>query len=125
MAVSDRSCAHAPAVGGAAVSAETDRQEHRYKATKRDEFAIWLANRVMRLLATRRCVELQREIYWRGLHPGLDFPEQPDYDWSDVFEEDEEQDERVTDPWLCNHCPHDERDHRGDGCLHCGCDVPQ
>jgi hypothetical protein len=25
----------------------------------------------------------------------------------------------------CNHCPHDNTDHRGDGCLHCGCDVPQ
>jgi hypothetical protein len=25
----------------------------------------------------------------------------------------------------CNHCPHDNTDHRGDGCLHCGCDVPR
>lgn len=25
----------------------------------------------------------------------------------------------------CNHCPHDNTRHRGDGCLDCGCDVPQ
>lgn len=25
----------------------------------------------------------------------------------------------------CNHCPHDNTVHRGDGCLYCGCDVPQ
>ena len=25
----------------------------------------------------------------------------------------------------CNYCPHDNADHRGDGCLHCGCAVPQ
>ena len=25
----------------------------------------------------------------------------------------------------CNYCPHDNTRHRGDGCLDCGCDVPQ
>jgi hypothetical protein len=30
-----------------------------------------------------------------------------------------------TDLDPCNYCPHDNTDHRGDGCLHCGCDVPQ
>lgn len=61
-----------------------------YQATRRDEFAVWLANRVMRLLASRRCVELQREIYWRGLHPlgvRLDDP----MDYSDLFDYDEDQ----------------------------------
>lgn len=30
-----------------------------------------------------------------------------------------------ADPDPCNYCSHDNTDHRGDGCLHCGCDVPQ
>lgn len=26
---------------------------------------------------------------------------------------------------LCNYCPHENADHRGDGCLYCGCVAAQ
>jgi hypothetical protein len=37
----------------------------------------------------------------------------------------EEVDGFDDDPDPCNHCPHDNADHAGDGCLRCPCDVPQ
>lgn len=43
-----------------------------------------------------------------------------DYAWPDDSDWTPE-----PDPDPCNYCEHDNTDHRGDGCLHCGCDVPQ
>jgi len=39
--------------------------------------------------------------------------------------EHDDGDDEQADLNPCNHCPHDNADHRGDGCLHCGCDTPQ
>jgi hypothetical protein len=50
----------------------------------------------------------------------LDTPDDPygSLAWADDLDDGAD-----LDP--CNHCPHDNTDHRGDGCLHCGCAVPQ
>lgn len=58
----------------------------RYQATRRDEFAIWLANRILRLLASKRCVELLGQVYERGLYPFGRYRDQPNYDWDGVLE---------------------------------------
>lgn len=48
--------------------------------------------------------------------------EQPeDYDLDDDLEDLDVDDD--LDP--CNYCPHDNTDHRGDGCLYCGCVAAQ
>lgn len=45
---------------------------------------------------------------WENDHD--DWPTEDDFGWD-------------MDP--CNYCPHDNTDHRGDGCLHCGCVAAQ
>lgn len=44
-----------------------------------------------------------------------------DGDWYDAGDYDDS----AWDSDPCNYCPHDNADHRGDGCLYCGCAVPQ
>lgn len=62
-----------------------------YRATRRDEFAIWLANRVLRLLASRRCVALLTDVYRRGLNPlGSGSYDPIDYDALFDYDDDED-----------------------------------
>lgn len=47
-----------------------------------------------------------------------------------LCDECEQADDESALDWLedvdpCNFCPHDNTDHRGDGCLHCGCAMSQ
>ncbi len=61
-----------------------------YRATRRDEFAIRIANRLLRLLASRRCVELLSNVYQRGLNPLGTGADPCDYSGMFDYEDDDD-----------------------------------
>lgn len=79
----------------------------------------WVLVAVWSLVWTAMAVRYYRRCFVPNgvaLTPPSAFPEQPDYDWTDVFEPD-------ADP--CDYCPHDNTEHAEDGCRLCPCAVPQ
>lgn len=81
-----------------------------YRASRRDEAAIWLANRILRLLASRRCVELISDVFRRGINPlgsgsydPVDYTGLFDYEDSDLLcaEGGDCTAPAVSDDWYC------------------------
>jgi hypothetical protein len=66
-----------------------------YNATRRDIFAIKVANWWLRLIASRYCNALLHEVYQRGLRPDpLGSPINDPCDYSGLFDYGDEDDDR-------------------------------